>query len=330
MRVLRLFLLTLCASVALSYPAAAQDVVRITNIGRGYYAGPLYVAVREKLFEKHGLKPDVTFVKGGSLALQSVLSKEADFGILTYEHVITAAAQGRSLMSIFNITTRPLNNVIVSNALYEAASGKSLEERVRALKGKKIGTPSPGGSGEKMLGVLAKRYGLKLPGDIELVYLGADAGAYVGALQAKLIDAAMPFEPAGVMVEQQKLGHTLINLMDGKMEEFRDLVFMTVTAHPDTLKDRPELARKMAAVFAEAQAILLDPVRGKKIMGEEFAEMAPETNERAYEVVRQIWSPDGKMDLAGAKKVFDFIQPGGGRAIDYDKTFTNAFLPKAQ
>src|ERR1700722_11414732 len=58
----------------------AQEPGRITNIGHGYYAGPLYVAIREKLFEKQGLKPDVTFVKGGALVLQSVLSKDADFG----------------------------------------------------------------------------------------------------------------------------------------------------------------------------------------------------------------------------------------------------------
>src|SRR5918998_1870830 len=123
MKAMRLFLLSLCAGLALSCAASAQDLVRITNIGRGYYAGPLYVALREKVFEKHGLKPEVTFVKGGALALQSVVSKDADFGILTYEHVITAAAQGRNLTSIFNVTTRPLNNVIVSNALYEAAAG---------------------------------------------------------------------------------------------------------------------------------------------------------------------------------------------------------------
>ena len=33
----------------------AQETVRITNIGRGYYAGPLYVAMRERLFEKYGV-----------------------------------------------------------------------------------------------------------------------------------------------------------------------------------------------------------------------------------------------------------------------------------
>lgn len=129
--------------------ARAQEPVRITNIGHGYYAGPLYVAIREKLFEKHGLKPDVTFVKGGALVLQSVLSKDADFGVLSYEHVITAAAQGKNLVSVFNITTRPINNVIASNAFIAANANKTLEEKILALKGKRIGTPSAGGWGKK-------------------------------------------------------------------------------------------------------------------------------------------------------------------------------------
>ena len=58
--------------------------------------------------------------------------------------------------------------------------------------------PSANGSGEKMLKVLAKKYGLQLPGDITMVYLGAEAAGYVAAFQNKLVDAALPFEPAGV------------------------------------------------------------------------------------------------------------------------------------
>jgi NitT/TauT family transport system substrate-binding protein len=307
--------------------ANAQETVRITNIGHGYYAGPLYVAMRENLFEKHGLKADVTFVKGGALVLQSLLSKDADFGILTYEHVITAAAQGKSLVSIFNITTRPINNVIASNELIAANANKSLKEKILALKGKRIGTPSPGGSGEKMLGVLAKQYGLNLPGDIQLVYLGADAGGYVGAFQAKMIDAAMPFEPAGVMLEQKKLGDIFVNLMKGDVEQFRDLIFMGVVTTPDMIQNRPETVKRLVAVFAEAQRILLDPARGKKIMAAEFPQMEPATNERAYEILTQIWSKDGRMTLEGGKKVYDFLQPPGDKKIEFEKTFTNDFIP---
>src|ERR1700709_1429338 len=111
----RFAILVAFAFLAAGQTTHAQDVVRITNIGHGYYAGPLYVAMREKLFQKHGLKPDVPFPKGGALVLQPVPSKDADFGVPSYEHVITAAAQGKNIVSVFNITTRPINNIIASN-----------------------------------------------------------------------------------------------------------------------------------------------------------------------------------------------------------------------
>lgn len=317
-------------ALVLSYSGArAQEAVRITNIGHGYYAGPLYVAMREKIFEKYGLKPEVTFVKGGALVLQSVLSKDADFGVLSYEHVITAAAQGKNLVSVFNITTRPINNVIASNEFIAANANKTLEEKILALKGKRVGTPSAGGSGEKMLGVLAKRYGLKLPEDVQLAYLGADAAAYVGAFQNKIIDVAIPFEPAGVMLEQKKLGGILINLMKGDLDEFRDLVFMGLATSEEMIRTRPDFVRKVVAAFAEAQTILLDPARGKKIMAAEFPAMDADTNERSYATLSQIWSKDGRMTLTGAKKVYDFLQPPG-KAIEFEKTFTNDFLPTAK
>jgi NitT/TauT family transport system substrate-binding protein len=324
----KLILFSLISWVLFTTSASAQTVVRIANIGHGYYAGPLYVAMRENLFQKYGLVAEVSFVQGGPLAFQSVFARQADFGILSYEHILTAAAQGRHLVSIFNVTHRPLNNIIVSNKLAEATTGMTIKDRMLALKGKRIGTPSAGGSGEKILGVLAKRYGLKLPGDIELVYLGPEASSYVGAFKNNLIDAAIPFEPAGVQVEIEKLGKIFINLMNGEVEEFRNLNYMTVAASPATLAEKPELARKVVAVFAEAQKILLDPVRGKAIMGAEFSSMAPVANDRAYEVVKAIWSPDGKMSAEGGKKVFDYLQPPGTKPIDYSKTFTNDFLPK--
>jgi NitT/TauT family transport system substrate-binding protein len=139
----------------------------------------------------------------------------------------------------------------------------------------------------------------------------------------------MPFEPAGVQVEMQKLGKTLVNLMNGEVPEFRDLIFMTVAAHPATIAEKPDMVRKVAAVFAEAQKILLDEKRGVAIMGQEFSTMAPEANKMAYDVVKQIWSADGRMSLEGGKKVFEYLKPPGDKPIEYEKTFTNEFLPKS-
>lgn len=328
MKALLRLLIALAAFGTFSTIATAQEVVRITNIGRGYFAGPLYIAKREKLFEKHGLKPEITFVKGGALAFQSVFTREVEFGVLSYEHVLTGAVQGRNLVSVFNITDRPLNNIVVSPEIYQAAKGKPIADKIRALKGAKVGAPSAGGSGEKMLGVLAREYGLDLTKDIELVYLGTEAAAYVGAFKTKTITAGMPFEPAGVLLEQRGLANTLLDLMDGEVERFRDLIFMTLATHPALLTEKPDLVRKVVAVFAEAQQILLDPARGPKIMGAEFSTMEAEANQESYDIVKKIWSKDGRMSLEGAKKVNAYLQPTGPVQIDYAKTFSNDFLPK--
>jgi NitT/TauT family transport system substrate-binding protein len=319
-----------CTALSLGFSAAAcTEPVKITNIGHGYYSGALYIAKREKLFEKYGLEPEISFVQGGPLALQAALTKQADVAIVSYEHILTAAVQGRSVVAFFNIANRPVNNVIANEKLMAGSEKLSVEEKIKRLKGMRVAMPSAGGSGEKMLGVLAKKYGLTLPGDITSVYLGAEAASYVAAFQKDLIDAALPFEPAGVLVQQEGKGKIFLNMMNGEVPEVRDILFMTLATHPDNIKEKPETLRKVAAAFAEAVQILKgDPNRGKSLMALEYPSMVPETNDQAYDIVSQIWSKDGKITEAQARATFAYLQPAGPQQVDFPSTFTNDFLPK--
>jgi NitT/TauT family transport system substrate-binding protein len=321
--------LLLAAFLTFSPCGAAAEPVKITNIGHGYFSGPLYIAKQEKLFEKHGLEPDVTYVQGGALALQSVLTKQVDVGILSYEHVLTAAVQGKQIVSFFNVCNRPVNNLIANAKLVAGSEKFGVGEKVALLKGARVGVPSPNGSGEKMLTVLAKKINLALPGDITMAYLGAEAPAYVAAFQKDLVDAALPFEPAGTMVEQAGKGAILLNLMSGEVPEFRDLIFITLTAHPDTIAQKPDLLRKVSLVFAEAQRLLkTDPKRGKELMAKEYPSMTPESNDRVYDIVSQIWPLDPRMNEEQGRATFAYLQPQGPHPVDFAKTFTNEFLPK--
>ncbi len=316
------------ASALLSWSACAETV-KITNIGHGYYSGALYVAKREKLFEKYGLEPEISFVQGGPLALQAALTKQADVSVVSYEHILTSAVQGKQVVAFFNIANRPVNNVIGNDKLMEGAEKLSVEDKIKRLKGMRVAMPSAGGSGEKMLGVLAKKYGLTLPGDITSVYLGAEAPSYVAAFQRDLIDAALPFEPAGVLVQQAGKGKIFLNMMDGEVPEVRDILFMVLATHPDNIKEKPELIRKVAAVFSEAVKILKgDPKRGKALMALEYPSMAPETNDLAFDIVSQIWTNDGKMTEAQARATFAYLQPSGPQEVNFKASFTNEFLPK--
>src|SRR5215472_7264716 len=288
--VMKLLRIAALAAATLIVGEASAETVKIANIGHGYYSGALYVAIQEKLFQKYGLEPDVSYVQGGPLALQAVLTKQADVGILSYEHVLTVAVQGKRIVAFFNIANRPVNNVIASDKLMAGSEKLSIADKIKRLKGQRVAMPSANGSGEKMLGVLAKKYGLALPGDISSVYLGAEAPSYVAAFQKDLVDAALPFEPAGVLVQQSGKGKIFLNMMNGEIPESRDILFMTLATHPDNLKDKPELLRKVAKVFTEATAILRnEPTRAKALLAKEYPSMSPETNEQAYATVSQIW-----------------------------------------
>jgi NitT/TauT family transport system substrate-binding protein len=318
----------IAASLLLSW-AACAETVKITNIGHGYYSGALYVAKREKLFEKYGLEPDISFVQGGPLALQAALTKQADVAIVSYEHILTSAVQGKQVVAFFNIANRPVNNVIASEKLMAGSEKLSVEQKIKRLKGMRVAMPSAGGSGEKMLGVLAKKYGLTLPGDITSVYLGAEAPSYVAAFQRDLIDAALPFEPAGVLVQQAGKGKIYLNMMNGEVPEVRDILFMVLATHPDNIKEKPELLRRVAHAIGDAVKILKeDPKRGKALMALEYPAMSAETNDQAYDIVSQIWTKDGKISEAQARATFDYLQPTGPQPVNFPTTFTNEFLPK--
>ena len=320
--------LTIAACIMASWAAYAEPV-KITNIGHGYFAAALYVAKQEKLFEKYGLEPEISYVQGGALALQATLTKQADVGVLSYEHVLTVAVQGKRIVSFYNVANRPVNNVIANDELMKDSEKLSIEAKVKRLNGMRVAMPSANGSGEKMLGVLARKYGLTLPGDIKSVYLGAEAGAYVAAFQRGLVDAALPFEPAGVLVQQAGKGKIYLNLMNGEIPEFRDILFMTLATHPDNIKEKPELLRKVAQVFTDATKILkTEPQRAKALLAKEYPTMTPETNEQAYATVSQIWPLTGQITEQQARATFAYLQPEGTVTVDFPATFTNEFLPK--
>ncbi len=45
-------------------------------------------------------------------------------------------------------------------------------------------------------------------------------------------------------------------MMNGEVPEVRDILFMVLATHPDNIKEKPELLRKVAAAIGDAVKIL--------------------------------------------------------------------------
>lgn len=307
--------------------AQALDTVKISNIGHAYWAAPLYVAQYYKLFEKHGLNAEVTTVKGGSLAFQSALTKSADLTQVTFEHVLQAAARGQSVVSFYRFGQTPANNIIVSNEILARAKDKPIADRVRALKGARVAVPSSGGSNEKLLEMLASVYGLDMT-SVQRVNLGGDPGSYLAAFQTHQIDAAVFAEPVGTLVSKAKLGGTLINIAGGDEPRFKDVLFLTLVAHPDIIKEKADILHRVCAAYDDAMKIIhSEPEKGMAAMAKEFPKLSPEDNASVYKMMAATFPENGKMSIEQAKRTIAYMKALGDLHVkdDFDPSplFTN-------
>jgi NitT/TauT family transport system substrate-binding protein len=309
--------------------AQALDTVKISNIGHAYWAAPLYVAQYYKLFEKHGLDAQVTTVKGGSLALQSALTKSVDVTQVTFEHVLLAASRGQRVVSFYRFGKAPANNVVVSNAIMEKAKGKPIADRVRALQGARVAVPSAGGSNEKLLEMLGSVYGLDMK-SVQRVFVGGDPGSYLAAFQSHQIDAAVFAEPVGTLVKKAHLGDTLIDIAGGDEPRFNDVIFLTLVAHPDIIAQKPDILRRVSAAYNEAMKIMhTEPEKGMAAMAKEFPNLSPEDNAGVYKAMLATFPENGKMNVAQAKRTVAYMEALGDLHVkpDFDPSplFTNDF-----
>ncbi len=307
---------------------AHAEPVKIVNIGHSYYAAALYVAQQEKIFQKYGLEPTITVVQGGPLALQAVLSGDVDLGVLSYEHVLTAAVAGKQTVAFFNLVNRPTSNVVASTAMVDGAKGQSVAEKIKRLKGKRIGVPAQGGSGDKLTRALIATDGMQ-PSDVKMVFSGADTGSYIAALKRDLIDAAVVPEPAGLMARDQGVGSVYLDFMGGEVPAFNNMIYMSLTTTPETLVKKKELITKVTAAIAEAAKLIKDnPERAMAAMKLEYPEMTEKMNRELFQMLNQAWTRDGRMTTAQAQATADYLKPVGDRPLEIGKTFTNDFLPK--
>jgi NitT/TauT family transport system substrate-binding protein len=307
--------------------AEALDTVKISNIGHAYWAAPLYVAQYYKLFEKHGLNAEVTTVKGGSLAYQSALTKSVDLTQVTFEHVLQAAARGQRVVSFFRFGQTPANNIVASNEIVARAKDKPIADRVRALKGARVAVPSSGGSNEKLLEMLASVYGLDMS-TVQRVNLGGDPGSYLAAFQTHQVDAAVFAEPVGTLVSKAHLGGTLINVAAGDEPRFKDVLFLTLVAHPDIIAEKADILRRVCAAYDEALKIIhTQPEKGMAAMAKEFPKLSPDDNASVYKTMVATFPENGKMSMEQAKRTMAYMKALGDLNVkdDFDPSplFTN-------
>lgn len=217
----RLFALTVAGFLGLSLSCAvsAQEKTPFTIAvfqSEGYL--PDYVAKEKRFGEKYGL--DINFVTpaSGSAAAQLLLAGGIQGWSTDPLIILTAASRGYDI-KIAGISAPTFTyTILVSKEGSWPGDTASLADKLKALKGKRIGVSGIGAGTDNALIMLLKTVGIGM-GDVTRVAIGQQQAA-IGQLSGGRIDAFVSFSLAGnAMIEEQAGARSYISTLNPEVPE---------------------------------------------------------------------------------------------------------------
>lgn len=241
------------AAAALGAPAgdvAAQTRVKYAQSGTGLIYLVTDVARARGFFKEEGLDPvEVLVLDGGARAAQAVLAGEAAFAP-GFFHVVYSWTEGklpedRRFVAVSTTLSEFALQIVASNDLMKRANitaQTSVDDRIRALKGARVGISAPGASTDTLLRMILPPRGLNPNTDITMVPLGT-GGPLLAGLEKGAVDAIVWLSPIPETAEKRGVGRVLINQGRGDVPELRGFYYLGDFTTRQFIKQNPKVVQ---------------------------------------------------------------------------------------
>lgn len=265
-----------CAQHGSDSKAGTLSVGQVSNSAAFF---PIYIAQQKGYFAQAGVKVGKPTILGtGAKVAAAVKSGGVDVGASVFPDVLNLAGSGTDTKLVTNLVDKYYIDIVVGKDFTGPDAKAPLNDRIKALKGKKIGITGPGSGTEALLIYLFKKVGLDAKTDAELVNLGGTVSAAVGALKTGRVDALSYAQPAAQIVETGKFGTNYISPVRGDVPGLdhvtQGIVFTTKTTLDAKKK---EVAAFDQAVVRALKFIHSDPDGTRKLLASYLDAAKPAT-----------------------------------------------------
>ncbi len=317
-------------TAGLALPAIAQSRTKVRFAGGGialYGYMPLFVALGQDLFAKHGIEAEVAQFPGGARAMQALLGGSSDMVCGYYEHTIQLAAKGAHLQA-FVLQAR---NSGLALGVRKALAGEI--KTAADLKGRKIGVSAPGSATHLFAMQLMVKAGLK-PTDASAIGVGTTATA-LSAFERGDIDALSLFDPIINALENKG---SIVLLADARDSAGTQAIFGGPYASGCLYADAGWIPKNEAAVRGAAAAIreattFLQGATPDQAIGALQAGMCPvgrDVCDSAFTRNKDAFQHDGRVTPEMAQTVYKMLagfDPAIAAAkMDLPATYTDRFV----
>jgi len=275
--------------VPLEAIASEQIPVNI-GLGSGTFANaPALLAAELGLYEKHGLAATVTIAENASVATSAMLSGSFDVAFVGAGELITTQGRGQDVVALASIYGGSSATVILSNAAVaklEVSASASAQERIKALDGLTIATPSKVSSFTYALLSAADGAGAKPT----ITYMSQ--GTMAAALQTGAIDGFIASAPFWVAPVDGGFGTVWLK---GTLGELGAAHTLSSAASAQMLRSHaeknPEIVNRLRAALDELSTIIVEmPEVVKEALLKIYPSLTPQALDIVYETDAIGWT----------------------------------------
>jgi NitT/TauT family transport system substrate-binding protein len=232
---LQTFLFALLLIIPVSAPAQKLERAIVAFGSSGGNLTPFWIGREAGLYRQHGVDADVVFFRGSTIAINALVTKDAQFAGLGASSSVLARLGGVDTVLIATATPGLLFYLVTKKEIKSAGD----------LKSKKIAVSRPGTDSDLAARVAAQRLGLAEK-EVAFVSIGSDTERLM-AMSQGVVDATV-VTVAGY-VAAQKLGfHSLVDLAQANIPYEAASLITTQTL----IRENPELVRRFARGFVAA------------------------------------------------------------------------------
>ncbi|WP_224741391.1 ABC transporter substrate-binding protein [Bradyrhizobium sp. 2S1] len=191
-------LATLIATTLLAGPAYAAETIRVGLPTKTYWPTTIAeTAVRQKLFEKEGIKAELTVYRSGAETFEGMAAGAAD--IILDPPSLVSAGRKKGVMS------RIVANAAMGNFGWQLMVPAKSTLEVKDLNGKKVGITAAG-SGSDLLALWTIQ-----DRKIDFTRVPVGGGGLVPNLLAGNVDAAVVYSPLSFQVAKSGEAKTILD-----------------------------------------------------------------------------------------------------------------------
>jgi NitT/TauT family transport system substrate-binding protein len=272
-------------------------------VAKGVYAAPglsfsaLFLAERAGLWGKKGLAAELKQVQGGPLTMVALTNREAVFGGVASTDPVVGWGKGIKTLAV-GAFTGSLAMQFTARKDWMSRVGvspkSSLEDKLRALKGARVGASTIGGGPAQYTRYLARSAGFDPERDLKILAVGFGA-ARMAALRTNQVDLTCGDAPEADQVEGEGFGELFMNCAQD-VPIFREFAYTLVLVTPQVASEQPDLVRRVAQTLGEANDMFATKFgEAVDILKQQFPTVPAKALERALERDRDTYPPGCRM-----------------------------------